>query len=126
MPIIVQTEHGVDRIPADSDLVASEERSGNDSGLAVIRDFRRIPDCWDLVFVDTPPALGYLSLAPLVTSHHVVIPVEARALALPGTASVVASTGRARQQPIRSRDRARCRAAPRWHRGPALRLPITR
>lgn len=57
-----------------------------------------MPDYWDLILVDTPPALGYLSLAPLVASDHVVIPVEAHALALPGVASVIASIERARRQ----------------------------
>lgn len=96
--VVVETEHGIDLIPAGPDLVPSGERSENDTGLAVIRAFRRLPDYWDLVLIDTPPTLGYLSLAPLVTSHHVVIPVEAHALALPGVASVVASIGRARSQ----------------------------
>jgi len=96
--VIVETEHGVDLIPAGPDLVPTGERTENDTGLALVRAFRRLPDYWDLVLVDTPPTLGYLSLAPLVATDHVVIPVEAHALALPGVASVVASIARARRQ----------------------------
>lgn len=96
--LIIETEHGIDLIPAGPDLVPSGERSENDTGLALIRAFRRLPDYWDLVLVDTPPTLGYLSLAPLVACDQVVIPVEAHALALPGVVSVVASIRRARQQ----------------------------
>ena len=62
-----------------------------------MRAFRRLPDYWDLVLVDTPPTTGYLSLAPLVASDYVVIPVEAHALAMPGVASVIASIERARR-----------------------------
>jgi chromosome partitioning protein len=89
---------GVDLIPTSPSLVPSGEDSLNDTGMAIVRGFARLPDYWDLVLVDTPPTVGYLSLAPLVASDHVVIPVEAHALALPGVASVVASIERARAQ----------------------------
>ena len=89
---------GVDLIPASLSLVPSGEKSLNDTGLALVRGFARLPDYWDVVLVDTPPTVGYLSLAPLVACDHVVIPVEAHALALPGTASVVTSIQRAREQ----------------------------
>jgi chromosome partitioning protein len=92
------TARGVDLIPISTGLVPSGEKSENDTGLAIVRAFGRLPDYWDLVVVDTPPTLGYLSLAPLVASDYVVIPVEAHALALPGAASVIASTERARRQ----------------------------
>ena len=48
--------------------------------------------------MDTPPTVGYLSLAPIVASDHVVVPVEAHALALPGVASVIETIRRARQR----------------------------
>ena len=89
---------GVDLIPSSLSLVPSGEKSLNDTGLALVRGLARLPDYWDVVLVDTPPTVGYLSLAPLVASDHVVIPVEAHALALPGTASVVTSIQRAREQ----------------------------
>ena len=87
----------VDLIPTSPSLVPSGETSLNDTGLALVRGLARLPDYWDVVLVDTPPAMGYLSLAPLVASDHVVIPVEAHALALPGVASVVTSIQRARE-----------------------------
>jgi chromosome partitioning protein len=88
----------IDIIPISPSLVPTGERSPNDTGLAIVRGFARLPDYWDVVLVDTPPTVGYLSLAPLVASDHVVVPVEAHALALPGVASVVASIERARSQ----------------------------
>jgi cellulose biosynthesis protein BcsQ len=57
----------------------------------------QLPDYWDILLIDTPPTLGYLSLAHLVACDRVVIPVEPHALGLPGVASVIASIDRARQ-----------------------------
>ena len=97
---LVQTSsaQNVDLIPTSPSLVPSGEKSLNDTGLALVRGFARLPDYWDIILVDTPPTVGYLSLAPLVACDHVLIPVEAHALALPGVASVVASIERAREQ----------------------------
>ncbi len=92
------TATGVDLIPTSHSLVPSGEQAMNETGLCLVRAFARLPDDWDLVLVDTPPTVGYLSLAPLAASHHVVIPVEAHALALPGVASVVASIERAQRR----------------------------
>jgi chromosome partitioning protein len=96
--IVSRTQHGVDLIPPSPGLVPSGESRQNDTGLAIARAFARLPEYWDLVVIDTPPTIGSLSLAPLVASDGVVIPVEAHALALPGVASVIASIESARHQ----------------------------
>lgn len=95
--VVESTARGVDLIPTSPSLVPPADRRENDTGMAIVRAFARLPDYWDFVLVDTPPAVSYLSLAPLVASDHVVIPVEAHALALPGVATVVASVERARR-----------------------------
>lgn len=95
--VVATTAPGVDLIRTSASLVPPAEMSGNETGFAIVRAFARLPHRWDLVLVDTPAALGYLSLAPLVVSDRIVIPVEAHALALPGVASVIASIDRARQ-----------------------------
>jgi len=92
------TARGVEVIPTSPSLVPSGEETENRTGLAIIRAFRRLPDYWDLVLVDTPPTLGYLSLAPLVSSDSVVIPVEAHAIAMSGVSSAIASIDRARRR----------------------------
>jgi chromosome partitioning protein len=92
------TARGVDLVPTSPSLVPSGEENENHTGLAIVRALNRLPDYWDLILVDTPPTLGYLSLAPLVASDHIVIPVEAHALAMPGVASVIASVQRAQRQ----------------------------
>jgi chromosome partitioning protein len=95
--VVTSTAPGVDLIPTSPSLVPPGEKSRNETRLAIVRAFARLPDYWDLILVDTPPTLGYLSLAPLVASDRVVIPVEAHALGLPGVASVIASIERARR-----------------------------
>jgi chromosome partitioning protein len=92
------TARGVDLVPTSPSLIPSGEASENQTGLAIVRALRRLPDYWDLILIDTPPTLGYLSLAPLVASDYVVIPVEAHALAMPGVTSVIATVERARRQ----------------------------
>jgi chromosome partitioning protein len=95
--VVTSTAPGVDLIPTSPSLVPSGETSRNETGLAIVRAFALLPDDWDLILVDTPPTLGYLSLAPLVASDRIVIPVEAHALGLTGVASVIASIERARR-----------------------------
>ena len=92
------TAPGVDIVPSSPSLVSPGGDNEDGTGLAIVRAFRRLPDYWDLVLVDTPPMLGYLSLAPLVACGHVVIPVEAHALAMSGVASVMVSIDRARRR----------------------------
>ena len=87
----------IDLIPTSPSLVADGQRSDFDTGMAIIRGFARLPDYWDLVLVDTPAGTGYLSLAPIVASDDVVIPAEARALALVGVANIVSSVERAKR-----------------------------
>jgi chromosome partitioning protein len=95
--VMASTAPGVDLVPISPSLVPPGEEGRNETGFAIVRAFARLPDYWDLVLVDTPPTLGYLSLAPLVACDRIVIPVEPHALGLPGVASVISSIDRARQ-----------------------------
>ena len=61
---------------------------------------RFIPD-YGLVLIDCPPSHSPLALAPLGVAPWVLVPVEARVLALSGIASLVGTTGLARLAPIR-------------------------
>lgn len=95
--VVGATAPGVDLVPTSLGLASPSDTSGTETGLAIVRAFARLPDYWDLVLIDTPPTLGYLSLASLVVADAIVIPVEAHALALSGVASVAASIERARK-----------------------------
>ncbi len=94
--VMSSTAPGVDLIPTSAGLVPPEEQGRSKTGLAIVRAFARLPDYWDIILVDTAPTVGYLSLAPLVASDRVLIPVEAHALSLLGVASVMDSITRAR------------------------------
>lgn len=96
--VVASTTPGVQLVPTSPSLVPSGEESRNETGLAIVRAFVRLPHHWEIVLVDTPPMLGYLSLAPLVASDRIVVPVEPHALGLPGVASVITSIERARQR----------------------------
>jgi chromosome partitioning protein len=96
--VVRSTAAGVDLIPASPSLVPSGETDRNETGYAIVRGFVRLPDYWDLILVDTPPTMDYLSLAPLVACDRVVIPVEPHALGLTGVASVIGSIDRARER----------------------------
>ena len=89
--IVKSTSPGIDLIPTSPSLVPSGESGRNETGFAIVRGFVRLPEYWDLVLVDTPPTLGYLSLAPLVACDRVIIPVEPHALGLPVVESFIAS-----------------------------------
>jgi chromosome partitioning protein len=95
--VFASTAVGVDLIPTSPSLVPADEESQTETGLAIVRGFARLPDYWDLVLIDTPPVMGYLSLSALVAADAVVIPVEAHALAMSGVATVVDSVDRARR-----------------------------
>lgn len=96
--VVGSSAPGVHLVPWSSSLIPSGEAGGNAVGFAIVRAFARLPPRWDLVLIDTPPGLGYLSLAPLVASSHVLVPCESHALALAGVASVLGSIDRARQR----------------------------
>lgn len=96
--VVSTTAHNVDLLPASSTLSTPEgEPAETDIGMAIVRGFARLPDYWDLVLIDTPPVVNYLSLAPLVASDHVVIPIETHAIAMSGLVSVMESIERARR-----------------------------
>jgi chromosome partitioning protein len=96
--VVKSTTPGIDLIPTSPSLVPSGDASRNETGFAIVRGFVRLPEYWDILLVDTPPTLGYLSLAPLVVCDRVVIPVEPHALGLSGVTTVIASLDRARQR----------------------------
>jgi len=88
------TAPGVQLVPASPALVASGPSDETDIALGFMRAMERLPPIWDLVFVDSPPSLGYLSLAPLTVCGEVLVPVEAHALALAGMSSLLETMDR--------------------------------
>jgi chromosome partitioning protein len=81
-------EAGVSLIPASSWLMLAErelaETSGKGAELKLSTALDAMPDFWDLVLIDCPPALGVLTVSALTAAHGVLVPVEASAMALAG------------------------------------------
>jgi chromosome partitioning protein len=83
------TVRGVQIVPASATLLLENPRPGPDLANALIRVMGELPSMWDFVLIDTAPTLGYLALAPIAVSDGVVIPVEARGLALGALANAL-------------------------------------
>ena len=81
-------------IPASAWLVTVERTLQRDLAVGVSGAVRRLPDDWQVVVLDCPPSIAFLGLAALSSCRRVLVPVEARALALPGVASVLAAVNR--------------------------------
>ncbi len=85
LPIITNKE-GLHIVPASLDLQALEaELMGEPGRELILKDLlSTIESQYDIVLIDCPPALGFLTLNALTASQKVLIPVEAEALALKG------------------------------------------
>ncbi|MFN0059232.1 MAG: ParA family protein [Planctomycetota bacterium] len=84
---------GLDLLPSHIDLSAAEWEFGQEVGREMLlRDRLRLllkVRAYDLVLVDCPPSLGFLSLNALAAVDDVVIPVQAEFFALQGMAQLL-------------------------------------
>jgi len=96
--ITATTAPGVDLVPASYYLVAADRRQETAIALGIIRALERLPAMWDYVLIDCPPSHSPLALAPLGVAPWVLVPVEARVLALSGIASLVGTMDSVRER----------------------------
>lgn len=77
---------GLDVIPASPWLIGADKTLSAEAGAEMIlkNHLRKLKGQWDYCLIDTPPALGLLSLNALSASHSVLIPCETRIMALQG------------------------------------------
>jgi chromosome partitioning protein len=82
---------GVELVPASSWLASAEKALAGEPGAELVfrKALRRLPDRWDYVLVDCPPALGLLTVSALAAVDEVVVPVELSPMALAGVARLV-------------------------------------
>ena len=84
---------GVDVVPSSGLALQQAERvlSGEISPETIFRDAlaKALPGPWNVVILDTPPALGIATTSALVASSSVLIPVESSAVSLQGVRGVV-------------------------------------
>lgn len=90
MPIVSNNE-GLEIVPATLDLQALEaELMGEPGRELILKDLLTpLKPQYDIVLIDCPPALGFLTINALTASQHVLIPVEAEALALKGMTKIL-------------------------------------
>ena len=81
----------LDIISACEDLAASEyELSDDDDRNYLLKKYiSNIKNTYDYIFIDTPPALGLLTVSSLVASDEVLIPVQCEFFALEGLSKLI-------------------------------------
>lgn len=92
---------GVDHlslIPADRDLTGAEiELISFDAREHRLRQFLApLRDDYDVIFIDSPPSLGLLTLNALVAADSLLIPLNGEYFALEGIAELMATVARVR------------------------------
>lgn len=91
---------GVDIAPSSSWLVSAERALlGQKSGeLNLRRALAAQPAKWDFILIDCPPSLGLLAVSALAAAEQVLVPVEAKVMALAGLASLVRTVETAKER----------------------------
>lgn len=84
--IPTDTEH-IDIIPSSSWLMGLEKRLAQEVGAETIlkQKLQQLKTgSWDYIIIDCPPALSILTINALTAVHEIIVPVEARIMALSG------------------------------------------
>jgi chromosome partitioning protein len=98
LPILETRVKNLSLVPADRQLTGAEVElvflSNRERRLQSM--LARVRDSFDVIFIDTPPSLGLLTLNALVAADAVLIPLTCEYFALEGLADLVATLRRVR------------------------------
>lgn len=85
------TALGVELVPSSSWLVGAERALAGEVGAELVlrKAIGRLPARWDFLLLDCPPSLGLLAVNALAAVGEVLVPVEARTMALRGLADLL-------------------------------------
>lgn len=91
----------LDLIPAKINLAKLEAKLIGDFDAAFrLRDrIQKILADYDLIFIDTPPALGLITVNALVAARHVLVPIQSSYFALEGTDDLLETIEKIRSRP---------------------------
>ena len=93
------TVENIQMIPSSPWLIRAEKTlSGEVGAEGIFRNaMRNLPENWDFVLIDCPQ-MGLLPISALVATSEVLVPVEARAMALAGVINLVETVDRIRDR----------------------------
>jgi chromosome partitioning protein len=88
-------------IPARINLAKLEAKLIGDFDAAFrLRDrLAAVQDDYDLIFIDTPPTLGLITVNALVAAQHILIPIQSSYFALEGTDDLLETIEKVRSRP---------------------------
>lgn len=91
----------LDLIPARINLAKLESKLvGDFDAIFRLRDrIEQIKPSYDLVFIDTPPTLGLITVNALVAATHVLIPIQSSYFALEGTDDLLETIEKVKARP---------------------------
>jgi chromosome partitioning protein len=92
--VIIETEDGVDLLPATIELARAEAdlltRTGREHVLKIaLEDLSEGDDAYDWVLLDCPPSLGVLTVAALTAARGVLIPLQCETLSHRGVGQLL-------------------------------------
>ncbi len=91
----------LDIVPSKINLAKLEAKLvGDFDAIFRLRDrFEQIRSNYDLIFVDTPPTLGLITVNALVAANYVLIPIQSSYFALEGTDDLLETIEKVRSRP---------------------------
>lgn len=92
--VIIETDDGVDLLPATIELARAEAelltRTGREQALrAVLEDLAESGTTYDWVLLDCPPSLGVMTVAALTAADAVLIPLQCETLSHRGVGQLL-------------------------------------
>lgn len=92
---------GLDIMPSKINLAKLEAKLvGDFDAIFRLRDrIEQIRSNYDLIFIDTPPTLGLITVNALVAAKHVLIPIQSSYFALEGTDDLLETIEKVRSRP---------------------------